>query len=149
MKFKTFCKGTSKKFFDSNKPITIQLKKILKNLYFKNLINSSNNLTYFLFYISLFLLPSAFSISAIFLIICLILSSINNIKNFLEDKLNICFLFATTLLIISSIMHNFKNNYLSYDLNSSFGTVYENIIGKFILTLVVVNCDQAFSCVNV
>ena len=95
----------------------------MKNLYFKNLINSSNNLTYFLFYISLFLLPSAFSISAIFLIICLILSSINNIRNFLEDKLNICFLFATILLIISSIMHNFKNNYLSYDLNSSLSWI--------------------------
>ena len=39
-------------------------------------------------------------------------------KNFLDDNFNIYFFFGSVLLVISSIIHNFKNDYLSYDVNS-------------------------------
>ena len=76
-----------------------------------------------LFYIGLFFLPSAFSISAVFLLISLILNSLINEENFFKDKLNIFFFFGSFLLIVSSIMHDYRSNYLSYDPNSSLSWI--------------------------
>ena len=95
----------------------------MKFLYLKKLSISKEFLITILFYIGLFLLPSAFSISAIFLLISLIFNSLINEENFFEDKFNIFFFCGSFLLVISSIMHNFRSNYLSYDPNSSLSWI--------------------------
>ena len=95
----------------------------MRFLYFKKFSISKDYLVRTLFYIGLFLLPSAFSISAIILLISLILNSLINEENIFKDKLNIFFFFGSFLLIISSIMHDFRSNYLSYDPNSSLSWI--------------------------
>ena len=87
-------------------------------MYLKKLSISKENLINIFFNTGLFLLPSAFSISAFFLLISLILNSSINKEKLLDDNFNIYFFFGSILLVISSIIHNFKNDYLSYDVNS-------------------------------
>ncbi len=101
----------------------LKIETILKFLYFKKPSISKKYLVTILFHIGLFLLPSAFSISAIFLLISLILNSFIHKETYFEDKLNIFFFFGSFLLVISSIMHNFISNYLSYDPNSNLSLI--------------------------
>ena len=92
----------------------------MKNLYIKNLLNSKQNFSLLIFYAAIFLLPSAFSISVIFLLISLIISTFKLKKNYLHDYWNIPFLISGFFLILSSIVHTFFNEHLlNYDLNPS------------------------------
>ncbi len=93
------------------------MKKKIKNIYSK--INYKFNF----FYIGLFLLPSAFALAAIFLLISLIISSYSYKENFLKDKSNIFFFVASILMIISSLIHTFTNNYLPYDFNHNLSWI--------------------------
>ncbi len=63
-----------------------------------------------LFYLGLFLLPSAFSISAILLIISSILGFFIPREGYFNDKWNIPFFIATLLLILSSIYNSLSNS---------------------------------------
>lgn len=81
---------------------------MLKNIYF------SSNIGSYLFYIGLFLLPSAFSFAAILLLISLIISTFSYEENSQKDYCNIFFLFGSALMILSSIIHSlYANNYYS------------------------------------
>ena len=63
-----------------------------------------------LFYLGLFLLPSAFSISATILIISSILGFFIPRESYFKDKWNIPFFIATLLLILSSIYNSLGSN---------------------------------------
>ena len=92
----------------------------MKELYIKNLFKSKQEHSLLVFYIGLFLLPSAFSISAIFLLISLIISTLKIKKNYLSDVWNKPFLLSGFFLILSSLVHTFFNNHLlNYNLNPS------------------------------
>ena len=87
--------------------------------FFLNHFNSKINPLDKLFYIGLFLLPSAFSIATILLLISLIISTFNRKDQFFKDKLNIFFLAGGVLMILSSFVHTFKDNLTPYELNSN------------------------------
>jgi len=72
----------------------------LENLYLKKLSISKENLINIFFNTGLFLLPSAFSISAFFLLISLILNSSINEEKLLDDNFNIYFFFGSIYPII-------------------------------------------------
>ena len=92
----------------------------MKDLYIKNLFEIKQKPGLFIFYLGLFLLPSAFSISAILLLICLIISTFKYKKNYFDDLWNIPFIVGGFFLILSSIVHTFFNNHLlNYSLNPS------------------------------
>lgn len=92
--------------------------------FFLNNFNSKINLLNNLFYIGLFLLPSAFSIAAILLLISLIISTfINRKDNFFKDKLNIFFLAGSVFMILSAFVHSFTNNLTPYELNSNLSWI--------------------------
>ena len=92
----------------------------MKEHYIKNLFKSKQEYSLLVFYIGLFLLPSAFSISAIFLLISLIISTLKIKKNYLSDVWNKPFLLSGFFLILSSLVHTFFNNHLlNYNLNPS------------------------------
>ncbi len=90
----------------------------MKNFFLNN-FNSKINPINKLFYIGLFLLPSAFSIATILLFISLIISTFNRKDKFLKDKLNIFFLVGGVLMILSSFVHTFKDNLTPYELDSN------------------------------
>ena len=96
----------------------------MKKIFFKN-FNSKINPLSNLFYIGLFLLPSAFSIAAILLLISLIISTFdfNRKDKFFKDKLNIFFIAGSVLMIMSSFVHTFKNNLTPYELNSNLSWI--------------------------
>ena len=76
------------------------------------------------FIIGIFFLPSAFSLSLIFLLIALIISAIRNKKNYLNDKYNISFLVGSLLLITSSIVHSFRDELeIPYDYDSALSWI--------------------------
>ena len=82
-----------------------------------NVINSLNNKNKFtdrtgqiLFYAGLFLLPSAFSISVLFLLFSCLIGFFINKEDFFKDKLNTCFLIGGLLLIFSSIYNSTNFN---------------------------------------
>ncbi len=87
--------------------------------FFLNNFDSKINPLDKLFYIGLFLLPSAFSIATILLLISLIISTFNRKDQFFKDKLNIFFLAGGVLMILSSFVHTFKDNLTPYELNSN------------------------------
>ena len=92
----------------------------MRALYIKNLFEVKQNFGLLIFYLGLFLLPSAFSISVIFLLISLIISTFKYKKNYLYDFWNIPFVLGGFFLVLSSIVHTFFNNHtLNYDLNPS------------------------------
>ena len=91
--------------------------------FFLNNFNSKINPLNNLFYIGLFLLPSAFSIAAILLLISLIISTFNREDKFLKDRLNIFFLTGGILMILSSFVHTFKDNLTPYELNSNLSWI--------------------------
>ena len=94
----------------------------MKNFFF-NKFNSKINPLNNLFYIGLFLLPSAFSIASILLLISLIISTLNIKDIFFKDKLNIFFLAGGILMILSSLVHTFKNNLTLYELDSNLSWI--------------------------
>ena len=71
------------------------------------------------FYLGLFLLPSAFSISSLFLLISLIISTVKLKNTYLNDWWNIPFLLGGICMIISSLVHTFFNiHLLNFDFDS-------------------------------
>ena len=83
-------------------------------------IKAELKLNFYFFYLGLFLLPSAFPIAAILLLISTIYTAILNRKEFFKDKWNISFSFGSLFMVISSFVHTFHNNELiKYNLNSS------------------------------
>ena len=92
----------------------------MENLYFKKLFIKEFNPSLIIFYLGLFLLPSAFLIAAVFLIISLIISTFKFKKNYLSDFWNFPFFLGSILLILSSLIHTFYNSdILNYNLNPS------------------------------
>ena len=92
----------------------------LEGLYIKKLCDWKQNYSLIVFYIGLFLLPSALSISIIFLLISLVISTIKLKKNYLDDPWNIPFALSGFFLILSSLVNTFFNSHLSnYNLNPS------------------------------
>ena len=90
-------------------------------------INDPLKLGKILFYIGLFLLPSAFSLGSILLIISLIFSFTSAKKNHYNDKLNLTFLISSLLLLISSII-----NFLDPSgINNIEDNSYLNFVGLF------------------
>ena len=83
-------------------------------LYVTNIITKARiNFDLISFYFGIFLLPSALSISILFLFVSLIISLFKNKKYLLKDNFNKIFLLATIMLITSSIYHFFFNNNLN------------------------------------
>ncbi len=84
----------------------------------KKIFKSSLDIGKYFFFIGLFLLPSAISLSVIFLLISLIISFVEDFKNKFKDKINLIFLISCLLLSISSIVNfldkssinNYTNN---------------------------------------
>ena len=92
----------------------------MEDLYIKNFLGSKQGSSLLIFYIGLFLLPSAFSISVIFILISLIISTFKFKENYLHDVWNLPFLLSGVFLISSSFINTFFNNHLlNYDLNPS------------------------------
>ncbi len=75
------------------------------------------NLDLISFYVGIFLLPSAFSISIVFILFSIISSTIKNKKNIFNDKLNQFFLIACLLLIISTFGHYFWKDSFGVEIN--------------------------------
>ncbi|MDC3167804.1 O-antigen ligase family protein [Prochlorococcus sp. AH-716-D22] len=69
--------------------------------------NKSN----FIFYLGIFLLPSAFTISAFLLFIASVIGFKNRKEVFLKDKFNISFLISGLLMIISCIVQSINYKY--------------------------------------
>ena len=79
--------------------------------YINNLIKTlCKNPEKFSFYIGIFLLASAFSVSLLFLLISLFLTFIKHRKNYLIDKWNISFLIGSLILLLSSVANFFNNS---------------------------------------
>ena len=84
-------------------------------------INDTLKIGKILFYIGLFLLPSAFSLGSIILIIALILNY-KSIKKSYNDKLNLIFLISSLLLLISSIINFLDPNAVNNIADKSYLT---------------------------
>jgi len=63
------------------------------------------------FRIGIFLIPSAFTIAGLFIIISLISQTLKRRGEFLKDKMNIILIFISLLMIISCIIQNLFNKY--------------------------------------
>ncbi len=89
-----------------------------------NLISHKHHYSFRLFYIGLFLLPSAFSLAIILILIATILGCFNSKVNYFNDKWNYPFLISGIFMIISTIVHTFFNKHLTlYDLDSSLSWI--------------------------
>ncbi len=76
-----------------------------------------------IFFLGLFLLPSAFTLGSGILLICVIYGIYIG-KGYFKDKLNIIFFIAGILLIISAFIHSNFNDYISnYKLNHSLSWI--------------------------
>ena len=62
-----------------------------------------------IFYLGIFLLPSAFTVSAILLLTSSIIGFKNNEVNFLKDKINLAFLTSAILMVSSSVLQSIRN----------------------------------------
>lgn len=71
----------------------------------------NKNKANFIFYLGIFLLPSAFSISAFLLFIASVIGFKNRNEIFLKDKVNISFLISGLLMIISCIVQSINYKY--------------------------------------
>ncbi len=70
-----------------------------------------NKFDFIFFYLGLFLLPSAFALSLIFLFISLIFGTLKNKENYFLDKWNLPFLISSFLMITSCLVNiYFPNN---------------------------------------
>ncbi len=95
----------------------------------------------FLFKLGIFLLSSAFSLASFFLIISLIISFMENYKNFLKEKVIYILIFCSLLMIISSI-----SNYVSINEYSTLFTDKEISFNKFNIWLDMFNWIPMFLC---
>ena len=76
-----------------------------------------------LFLIGIFFLPTAFSLSAFVLLICVFNGALRT-KGYFQDKFNICFFSASIILLISATVHTNFNDYLSnFPLNHSLSWI--------------------------
>ena len=90
-------------------------KKILKTIPFN--ILKKEDYSFYLFIAGLFLLPSAFTLAGIFLLISIINSTVLNKTNHINNKWNIFFIIGSILMIASCLMHTFTDNsLLNYNL---------------------------------
>jgi len=79
-----------------------------------------------LFLIGIFFLASAPLLSSIILLPALIIGTLNNKENLLQDKWNIPFILSSILMILSCIIQYQNNYYLAYDYNFNL-----SILGLF------------------
>ena len=77
----------------------------------------------FSFYIGIFLLASAFSISLLFLLISLLFTFLKNRKNYFLDKWNICFFIGSLVLLLSAIANFFNNSSNTINLDKSIALI--------------------------
>ena len=78
------------------------------------------NYLFLLFYLALFLLPSAFIISALLLVFVVIISNYKSTRKYFYDMWNLPFLLAGIYMIISSIIHTTNNQLIAkYNLDIS------------------------------
>ena len=76
----------------------------------KNIFKNSENLGRFCFSIGLFLLPSAISISIIFLLFSLIISFWHDHKKIFNDRINLIFIASSLLLLVGAFLNFFDKN---------------------------------------
>ena len=76
-------------------------------LFFKNSIKKNFDYSYFIFFLGVFLLPSAFIFGAILIIIASLISYLKFKNNTYQDKWNIFFLIGGILIILSCIVQTF------------------------------------------
>ena len=92
----------------------------MNNLIFKKFKKFEVKLGFYIFILGLFLLPSAFSIAALLLLISLIISTKLHFKTFVLDKWIIFFFSASILMIVSCLMNTFYNSHLTkFNIDSS------------------------------
>ncbi len=97
-------------------------KKILKTIPFN--ILKKEDYSFYLFIAGLFLLPSAFTLAGIFLLISIINSTVLNKTNHINNKWNIFFIIGSILMIASCLMHTFTDNsLLNYNLEKSLSWI--------------------------
>ena len=92
-------------------------RRLFINTNFLSISELKNNYDLISFYIGIFLLPSALPISLIFIVFSLIFSFFKNKKNFINDKINIFFLIACFMLLISTFTHFFIDFNFNYKSN--------------------------------
>ncbi len=88
----------------------------------KKLFNNYLKIGKFSFLIGLFLLPSAISVSIIFLLTSLLISFLDNLKKQFDDKINLIFLISCLLLLLSSIYNFFDKSSINNISNNSYLT---------------------------
>ena len=92
----------------------------MKSLNLNEKTGDNINYIFLLFYFALFLLPSAFVISALLLIIAVGIVNYKYPRKYFNEIYNISFLFAGVYMLISSIIHTTNNQLISkYDLDIS------------------------------
>ena len=76
----------------------------------KLIIKSNINYAFYLFYLGVFLLPSAFSLAAFLLLIAGIIGFKKNNRIYVKDKINVAFLISSVFMIISCVFQtiNYK-----------------------------------------
>ena len=95
----------------------------MKKFFFKKFNTFKNDPFSNLFYFGLFLLPSAFSIAAILLLISLISSTFTKRENIFQDKFNIIFFIASFLMVVSSLVHSFNRDYIPYEVDPNLSWI--------------------------
>ena len=88
--------------------LKILFSNLVKNLSISHEILPNVGLTFF--YLGIFLLPSAFSFSAILLLISSIIGFLIQDKSYFSDKWNIPFFIGALLIIFSSLLNSLNNN---------------------------------------
>ena len=103
--------------------IKISEKKLLQKLKLLKIgeIKTTNtNYLFLLFYLALFLLPSAFILAALLLVIVLFISNYKSPRKYFNDMWNAPFLLTGLFMIISAIIHTTNNQLISkYNLDIS------------------------------
>ena len=90
----------------------------MENLH-KNIFKNSENLGRFSFFIGLFLLPSAISLSIIFLLFSLTISFWHDHKKIFNDKINLIFIASSLLLLFGAFLNFFDKNSINNLSNNS------------------------------
>ena len=94
----------------------------------KLLIKSNINYAFFIFYLGVFLLPSAFSLAAFLLLIASIIGFKKNNKIYHRDKINVAFLISSAFMIISCVFQtiNYIHHLLEKQLLIVFLMIWHN-----------------------
>lgn len=96
------------------------VRKLLKNAIIRNFKKVKLKLSFSFFILGLFLLPSAFSIAALLILISLIINTKIIIQTFASDKWVTFFFAASILMIISCLMNTFFDDHLTkFNIDSS------------------------------